>query len=275
MTPGLMTTTAAKDVKTKPEPASVKAAARTFDLLEAFAVERRALSLSQLAKLLNVPVSSCHQLVGTLEARGYLYTVGRRRQIYPTGKILGIARAIVAHDPWMIHAVPQLQELRTQTRETVLLGKRQGRHVIYLMVEEGTEAIRFTASVGDRKPLHLSSLGMALLGSLGDHQRDELLAEMEERYRTTTFALNEATVTRELAIGRERGWYVLQGGREFDVMAIGISFEISGESFAIGVAGPLQRVVPAKGSFAAALLATRAAIIRLPEVAVHHADGVM
>lgn len=270
-----MTTTAARAVKTKSEPAIVKAAARTFDLLEAFAVERRAVSLSQLAKLLNVPVSSCHQLVGTLEARGYLYAVGRRREIYPTGKILDIARAIVAHDPWMTHAVPQLQKLRTQTRETVLLGKRQGRHLIYLVVAEGTEAIRFAANVGDRKPLHISSLGMALLGSLGDHQRDELLAEMEGRYRTTALALDAATVTRELAIGRERGWYVLQGGREFDVMAIGTSFEISGESFAIGIAGPLQRILPAKDRLAAVLLATRTEIIRVPEVAVHNANCVM
>ena len=50
--------------------AGVKGAMRTLDLLEAFGREGRALKLTQLARLLGVPVSSCHQLVGTLEARG-------------------------------------------------------------------------------------------------------------------------------------------------------------------------------------------------------------
>jgi IclR family transcriptional regulator, acetate operon repressor len=257
----------ARTGKPRSDAASVKAAARTLEVLEAFAAERRTLSLSQLAKLLNMPVSSCHQLVGTLEARGYLYTVGRRKEIYPTGKILGIARAIVAHDPWIGRATPLLQRLRNRTRETVLLGKRQDRHVIYLAVEEGTEAIRFTASVGDRKPLHMSSLGRALLASLDGPARDDLIRELDNRYRTTPLAFDVAEVARELEIGSERGWQIQQGGREFDVMALAVSFEVGGEMFAVGIAGPLQRIAQSKDGLAAALLETRAAIGAMPEMA--------
>ncbi len=249
----------------KGDTGSVRGAARTLDLLEAFAAEGRTLSLSQLAKLLEMPVSSCHQLVGTLEARGYLYTIGRRKEIYPSGKILGIARAIVSNDPWMTRAVPQLQRLRTCTRETVLLGKRQDRYVIYLAVEEGTEAIRFTATLGDRKPLHVSVLGRALLGGLDAPLRDSLLRDLDNRYRATPLALDMAEVVRDLEIGNERGWHVHQGGREFDVMAIGVSFEISGETFAIGIAGPLPRIAQAKDRLAAALLETQAIISGMPE----------
>ncbi len=251
-----MTTTG----KPRSDAASVKAAARTLELLEVFAAERRTLSLSQLAKLLNMPVSSCHQLVGTLEARGYLYAVGRRKEIYPTGKIVGIARAIVAHDPWIGHAAPLLQRLRNQTHETVLLGKRQARHVIYLAVEEGTEAIRFTASVGERKPLHISALGKALLADLDAGIRDDLLGELEQRYRKTPLALNVKEWRRDMKLGSERGWQVQQGGREFDVMAIAVGFDVSGETFAIGIAGPLLRIVRSKNELAAALLESRASI---------------
>ncbi len=74
-----------------------------------------------------------------------------------------------------------------------------------------------------------------------------------------------AEVVRDLEIGNERGWHVHQGGREFDVMAIGVSFEISGETFAIGIAGPLPRIAQAKDRLAAALLETQAIISGMPE----------
>src|SRR5258705_2077382 len=90
----------------------VRSAMRTVDLFEAFGREGCALSLTQLAKLLDMPVSSCHQLVGTLEARGYLYSVGRRRQIYPSDKLLTVARALTSHDTWLRSANLFLQRLR-------------------------------------------------------------------------------------------------------------------------------------------------------------------
>ena len=51
---------------------TVPAAARTLDIFEVFARERRPLSVSGLAKATNMPLSSCHGLIKTLEARGYL-----------------------------------------------------------------------------------------------------------------------------------------------------------------------------------------------------------
>ena len=58
---------------------SVKTAARTLDVFECFAEARRPLSLSELARAIEAPVSSCFALIRTLEDRGYLYAVGRRR----------------------------------------------------------------------------------------------------------------------------------------------------------------------------------------------------
>ena len=57
---------------------NVKTAGRTLDLFEAFARERKPLSLSQLARAIGAPVSSCFGIVRTLEARGYLYEVKAR-----------------------------------------------------------------------------------------------------------------------------------------------------------------------------------------------------
>jgi len=243
----------------------VKGAMRTLDLFEAFGREGRALSLSELAKLLEVPVSSCHQLVGTLEARGYLYTVGRRKEIYPSGKLLGVARALVAHDTWLRAASLHLQRLRDDTRETVILGKRQGHRVIYLAIEEGTEPVRFTAQAGDRKPLHFSAIGKALLAALDDLSLREMLRVLAERYPTTLPSAAHEQLRTELVRSRKRGWYTQRGGSEVDVMAISTGFTVAGDPFAISVAGPRLRIARAEKELVSKLLKTRDTILAMLE----------
>ncbi len=243
----------------------VKGAMRTLDLFEAFGREGRALSLSELAKLLDVPVSSCHQLVGTLEARGYLYTVGRRKEIYPSGKLLGVARALVAHYTWMRAARFHLQRLRDDARETVILGKRQGHRVIYLAIEEGTEPVRFTAQVGDRKPLHFSAIGKALLAAFDDMALGEMLRVLADRYPTTLPNAEQEQLRAELVRSRKRGWFTQRGGSDVDVMAISTGFAVADDPFAISVAGPRLRIARAEKAIVAKLLKTRAAILAMLE----------
>ena len=73
---------------------AVKTAARTLDLLEAFAKARGPLSLTEIAQRINTPISSCHSLVRTLQARGYVYVLDSRKRVYPTKRLLAVAGAI-------------------------------------------------------------------------------------------------------------------------------------------------------------------------------------
>jgi DNA-binding IclR family transcriptional regulator len=148
---------------------SVKTADRTLDLLEAFARIKEPLSLSELARQLDCPVSSCHGLVRTMKGRGYLYLLQHRRRYYPTRRLLEIGAAIAAHDPLVERLIPTLEALRAHTAETVILGHRQDDEIVYLHVLEGPQTIRYAASPGERKPLHSSALGKAFLGVLDDH----------------------------------------------------------------------------------------------------------
>ena len=108
----------------------VPSAERTLALFEAFEASGKPLVLSELAQRMNVPVSSCHGLVRTLVGRGYLYAVSRRKDFYPTRRLLDLAQSVVRNDPFLERIEPQLQGLRDETRETVILGKRQGEAVL-------------------------------------------------------------------------------------------------------------------------------------------------
>ena len=116
---------------------TVTAIARVIDIFEAFQAYQRPLSLTELADAVGVPKSTCHAIVSTLTARGYLYTLSRPRALYPTRRMFDVMHDICAKDPFIERATPVLERLRDATRETVILGKRQGDSVIYLQVIEG------------------------------------------------------------------------------------------------------------------------------------------
>ena len=65
---------------------NVKTADRTLRLFETFAEEARPLPLSELGRLLSIPVSSCLALIRTFQNAGYIYEVRRRSGYYrPNG----------------------------------------------------------------------------------------------------------------------------------------------------------------------------------------------
>ena len=72
---------------------------RTLDFFELFADQKRTLSLSDIARLLELPASSCHDVIQALQERGYIYELAPRAGYYPTRRLLDLAKMIVAHDP--------------------------------------------------------------------------------------------------------------------------------------------------------------------------------
>jgi IclR family acetate operon transcriptional repressor len=241
---------------------NVKTAGRTLDLFEAFARAAKPLSLSQLARAIGAPVSSCFGIVRTLEARGYLYEVRARGGFYPTKLLYEHARVIASHDPLAERFVPLLEKLREQTGETVLVSKRLERQAVYLVVLESPHSIRYSPKVGEFRPLHASASGKALLGSLAPAVRSELLAGMKLPRVTARTITSRAALEADLARGRARGWYVTRGETVADLMAVAVPVEVNGETYSVTLAGPAQRMGGALKRQATLLTALRATLER-------------
>ena len=241
---------------------NVKTAGRTLDLFEVFARERKPLSLSQLARAIGAPVSSCFGIVRTLEARGYLYEVKARGGFYPTKLLFEHARVIASHDPLAERFVPLLEKLRERTDETALLCKRLDRQAVYLEVLESPHSIRYSPKVGEYRPLHSGASGKALLGSLAPALREELLAGMKLPRVTPRTITSRAALEADLEQGRARGWYVTRGEIVADLMAVAVPVAVNGETYSVALAGPMHRMDGALKRHAKLLTELRAALER-------------
>ena len=238
----------------------VKTAVRTVNLFEAFSRRKGPMTLTQIAEALSAPISSCHGLVRTLSAKGYLYTSERNRAIYPTKRLLEIATTIAAHDPVLETIVPVLEALRDETDETILLGRRQGETILYLDVIEGGQTLRYSAGAGDIKPMHSSAIGKAFLGRLNDTERAALVARLPLDLRTANTITERATLEADLAEGVAKGYFVTRGENVVDVMGLATTADVYGETMGIAVAGPLVRMEAGEAELAAQLLSAKATL---------------
>jgi IclR family acetate operon transcriptional repressor len=242
--------------------AAVTAVERLLDIFEAFQRWQKPLSLTDLAEMTGIPKSSCHAIVNTLIARGYLYSLTRPRALYPTRRFFDVTRDIHDKDPFVERVVPLLERLRNASHETIILGKRQGDAVIYLQVIESTHAIRYTARPGEFKPLHSSAIGKALLGSLKEADMRAQVA------RLPLPAITEHTLTvpellaQEIVESRRRGYFVTRGENVADVWAVAAFFTVHAETLAIAIAGPRHRMEGYLVEMAQLLLGTCGVIAR-------------
>lgn len=222
--------------------AESRAATRTMTIFELFAASGRPQTLSELAREMAVPLSTCHGLVKTLQRMGYLYGSAGSRRIYPTRRLHGVARRIAVQDPLVEAIRPLLESLRDATGETVILGARQDDAIVYLDVVEGPGVIRYSAEPGDLKPFHSSAIGKVMLGRLAETELRVLLQRLDRPAITENTITGIDALVEEIAASRQRGFYVTRGENVSEVMAIAAPLTLAYEVFGVAVAGPIERV---------------------------------
>jgi DNA-binding IclR family transcriptional regulator len=241
----------------------MKSADRTLDIFEAFAEAKKPLSLSEIARTIDSPVSSCHGLLKTLQKSGYMYALDVRRRYYPTRRLFEVGRAIAMHDPIVERLATILEKLRDETGETVLLGQRQDKHIIYLQVLESLRTIRYSAPVGAIKPLPSTAIGKAFLGELTDEELARFIPDLEHAQVTESTITNAEQLIADIQRSRKRGYFVTRGENIPDVMAIARTCVMDGELLAIAIAGPMHRLEPNLGRVGETLIRATSAIADL------------
>ena len=165
-----------------------RTANRVVDILELLAASREGLALREVSAQLEAPKSSLLPLLRALTARGLL-AQGRAGEYRLGPQALALGAGSAAHRELPDVARPALVALMRRTGETVFLGTLagDGLSVVYVDKVESEHIIRYSAGVGDRRPLHATSTGKAILASLPDEQREEILqALVLERHTELT-----------------------------------------------------------------------------------------
>lgn len=142
---------------------TTRSPARVLQIIYELATSANGLSLSRLVALTHLPKTSLLTLLRSLEAANYVVNVSGAYRL--GSETYAIATAILAKERFLPSARPSLQALFAETGETVQLGILAQDEELAETIEiiETRKAVRFSLSVGLRRPLHSSSIGKLLL----------------------------------------------------------------------------------------------------------------
>lgn len=159
-------------------------------------ISRRQLSLSEVADAVQLPKSTTHRLLMTLESRGYITSAPGETGTYRVGlKGFWFTTARTR-----IHQ--QLEKLRKLTGETVNFGAVTGHEIEYVDRVLSEHALRWGVDIGSRIPLHCSAMGKVVLA-----YRDDLFPEDTLLPRRTAKTITDPIELKaHLEVIRHRGY---------------------------------------------------------------------
>lgn len=224
---------------------SVPALERSLTLLELLAESRKGLTPAEAARKLDMPRSSMHGLVHTLERRGYVVRKSGTYRYRLGLKLFSMANLVLSEMQLLNDATPLLYALMRQSGLTVHLAVlERGEAVI---VQKVSPPGQFRATwVGKRMDLHCSGVGKALLAAVSD----DVFQSIIRNYRFPRY--NENTITslrrlkEEMVRVRAAGYAFEDEEGELGFRCIGapIFDESGGPTAAVSVAGTIDDITP-------------------------------
>ena len=135
----------------------------------AFAVLRQVASapggISDVARAVDLPVSTVARLLGTLELLGAVTRIGETGAYGIGAGIRTLAGSVDAADALVSRARPVLSALMARTGESSGLAVLEGDEVVYLHHAESANEVTLRDWTGVRLPLHVVSSGLVLLAA--------------------------------------------------------------------------------------------------------------
>jgi IclR family transcriptional regulator, acetate operon repressor len=153
---------------------SLVTVSRTMAVLEMLVDADSGLSLSDIAKVLDVNKSIALRITGTLETLGYLYRNPENKRYYASYKISNVGLRLMVRARLLDQCQPVLRRLAEQTGELVLFSVVDGGAPRWVMAVTGMRR-RLQVEPMTSLELHSTATGKAWLATLPDAEVSRVL----------------------------------------------------------------------------------------------------
>lgn len=170
----------------------VKSAARALDILELLIKLPKGLSLTEVGRDLDIPLSSLHHLMNTLVVKGYIVRDGSSSVYRVSSKLIQLAASYHAQHDLVGIADSVMQELTELTGETTSLAILQENVIVFIHKRSSQDLLQVVNPVGTRLPAHATGLGKAMLACLPDEEIDRLYPQ-EQLDKLTSKTISTVT----------------------------------------------------------------------------------
>jgi DNA-binding IclR family transcriptional regulator len=177
------------------------------------------ISLAELSPMINMPKSSTHRYLVTLQELGLAERKGGDRFCLGT-KVIELAGSFLTHSDLRAESQAILDELARKTGETIHLAVPSGTEVVYISKIESKHALGMFSHIGARLPMYCTALGKAILAFSDDDQLHAVISE-PPKARTPHSITSPRAIEAELALVRSRGYAFDNEENEIGIRCVG------------------------------------------------------
>ena len=223
---------------------------KVLNILCSFNADHQELSIQEIAKKLNIPLSTTYKYIDVLVEKGFLVKDPDTRKVVLGLTAYKIGSLVADRLPLLHVAKPHMNALSKQSRETVSLTVVYGWESLCIEKIETPRRIQLRIEKGRSIPLHAGASQMILLAFQQDYFIDAMMEDMVLTAYTDNTIADPERLKKELKSIRDQGFAFSDGEYEPGAAAIAAAiFDHKGRVTAgLSIVGPRERLVGEKKS---------------------------
>jgi len=222
----------------------VQSLSRALWLMNALAECPQGLSLSEVAHRVQLPTSTAHRLLTTLQNERYVRFESERSAWLIGVQAFQVGSTFVRSRDMVAMARPYMRRLMEESGETVNLAISDRTEVVYLAQVECHKMMRAIAGPGGRAHMHCSGVGKALLAHASPSDVTDIIQAKGLARETPKTISKPDAMKAELSLTRERGYAIDDEENAIGLRCVaGVIFDEHAEPLAgLSVSGPMARL---------------------------------
>ena len=222
-------------------------ALKALAVLDLMGEQRRPVTVAEVAEATGADRATAYRMLMTLVQAGYVRREADGRRYRLSFKVLSLGRHLLDEDERAARILATLRRISEETEETVHYSVLDRDAAVLLFRAKGSQRVAVDFQIGDRSPLHCTSIGKVLLAYQPPSLAEAVIAAGLPKVAPNTITAPEA-LRRELALVRAQGYAYddLEFAPDMRCLAVPV-FENGGAvPGGIAISGPSSRFDQAK-----------------------------
>ncbi|MFA1610832.1 IclR family transcriptional regulator [Halobellus rubicundus] len=220
----------------------IKAISTMFTIVDGLR-ELETAGVSELADHLDMPSSTVHIYLKTLEEEGFV--LNDDGQYRSSLRFLELGGDIRQRMSIFRTVRPQVDELSAQTNEVANLGIEEDGKRVLLYTSEPSEGVFDNSPVGQYTHMHWTALGKALLAQLPDQRIHDIVDRHGLPEATDRTITDRETLFERIETIRDRGFSIEDEERRRGIKALAVPIQYDSNPSppaAVSISGPKRRI---------------------------------
>jgi len=177
-------------------------------------------TLTEICREVGIYKSKGYSILTTLMQFGFVEKDPQSKTYSLGPGLLSLSRFVLDHMDIRERALPFLEEIAVETRNTALLGLISAGQVFVVAKHEGNQDIGVTIRLGHRFHLTAGAHGKAIVAFMPEEERKKVLARKRLFFYGRSEPVDMGRLKEELALCREEGYAKDAGGLQPGINAV-------------------------------------------------------